>query len=355
MVFPRPLHIGFSALLLAIGALCGWLLSQTPVPLPYMLASLIVSAALTMAFQQHFPAGYAFPIRFRQLFVGVIGVMIGAQVHPDVLAMIPSMAVSIPMVLLFVVLAHGGNYLIFRRGGYDRPTAFYSGSPGGLIESITFGEEAGADVRILTLMQFLRIIVVVSILPIGISIYEGAPVGSAAGLGGNGAVADVWDVILACGLAVIGVMVGEALRIPAGQLVGPLAIVGVASGFGWLDLTLPPWLIASAQVVLGVGLGLRFRGITRRMLLAGLGLSISSVLMMLALGVGFACVVHWLTGLSVETMIISFAPGGVTEMSLVALSLAMSPAFVTMHHLIRIIATVLELVAVRKLGWLSAD
>ena len=148
---------------------------------PYALTPLLAMVAVA-AFQHRFPEAYVFPQRFRMLFVGVIGVMIGAQLTPDIATLLPRMLVSIPALALFVVVAHGFNYALFRRlGGYDRPTAYYAGSPGGLLEAITFGEEAGADVRLLTLMQFLRIIVVVTLVPIGMSIWEGHPVGSAAG------------------------------------------------------------------------------------------------------------------------------------------------------------------------------
>ncbi|WP_298492127.1 AbrB family transcriptional regulator [uncultured Maritimibacter sp.] len=355
MPFPhpaRPIHIAFTAALLVFGAGAGWVFSRIGTPLPYMMGSLLASAAFTMAFQTRFPGGYQFPLNFRHLFVGIIGVMIGAQVTPEILSLLPKMAVSIPAILLFVPLAHAANYAIFRRGGYDRPTAYYSGAPGGLIESISFGEEAGADIRVLTLMQFLRIIVVVTILPFAIALYEGAPVGSAAGLGGPGETSDLADVGLAFLFAAVGAVIGVRVKVPAGQLTVPLFLVAIASGFGWIDLTLPGWLIASAQVVLGVGLGLRFTGISRRMLVSGLGLSILSVVTMLLIGVGFSLAIHAMTGLSTETMIISFAPGGVTEMSLIALSLAMNPAFVTLHHLVRIIFTVVELAVVKKLGWI---
>ena len=52
-----------------------------------------------------------------------------------------------------------------------------------------------------------------------------------------------------------------------------------------------------------------------------------------------------------DVLLISFAPGGVTEMSLVALSLQANPAFVTLHHIFRILMTVVELsLAARLLG-----
>ncbi len=354
MRLPSLIHLGFTALILAFGAAFGFIFMWAGTPLPFMLGSLVSSATLAIAAGHLFPASYDFPPRFRQLFVGVIGVMIGAQVSPDLVALLPKMAWSIPAILVFVVLAHWGNYQIFRRvGGFDRPTAYYSGSPGGLLEAIAFGEEDGADIRRLTIMQFLRIIVVVMILPVAISIYEGAPVGSAAGLTLTAGVADWQDIALTFGFAIIGLWIGTLVRVPAAQLTGPLLVVGAASAFGLIDLVIPAWLVGSAQVVLGAGLGLRFVGLTRRMLVQGLGLSVLSSTFMLALGGVISVALARVTDLDLEMLIISFAPGGVTEMSLIALSLAANPAFVTLHHLVRILAAVGELAVVKKMGWLT--
>lgn len=347
------LHIAFTALLVALGGAGGYLLSRFGMPLPFMLGSLLVSAIAVAVGQHHFPRGYLYPQRFRALFVGIIGAMIGAQMRPEIAALLPRMALSVPAMALFVFGAHGLNYVIFRRlGGYDRPTAYYSGSPGGLIESITFGEEAGADVRILTLLQFLRIIAVVTLVPIGMSLWEGHPVGSAAGLSFAGNAAGSGDLLIVLVLALAGVWLGTWLRLPAGQLMGPLALVGAATLSGFLTLSIPPWLIALSQVVLGTGLGLRFTGMTRRMFVTGAALSLTSVAAMMGLGFAFAWLLHRVTGLAIDMLVVSFAPGGVVEMSLIALSLAANPAFVTLHHLIRIVMTVAELSLVRRLGFL---
>lgn len=345
--------LSFTAVTLVGGAVAGVVFSRLGTPLPYMLGSLVFSAFMAVFLGDRFPAGYTFPVPMRHLFVGVIGVMIGAQVTPEIVALLPKMAVSVPAVLVFVALAHYGNFKIFRKvGKLDSKTAFYAGTPGGLLESLAFGEEDGADLRMLTILQFLRIIVVVVVLPFAISIYEGGPVGSAAGLSSGLRASGLTDLALTLVFAVVGLWLGMLTRVPAAQLTGPLIIVGAASGFGLVDLTIAPWLVALAQVVLGATLGLRFVGLTRRMLVEGLGLAVLSSLFMMALGAVFAVVIARVAGLDIETMIISFAPGGVTEMSLIALSLAANPAFVTLHHLVRIIAAVVDLALVRKLGWL---
>jgi hypothetical protein len=69
----------------------------------------------------------------------------------------------------------------------------------------------------------------------------------------------------------------------------------------------------------------------------------TSVGAMLALGALLAVLLHAVTGESVDVLLITLAPGGVTEMALVALSLQANPAFVTIHHIYRIVLTVLTL------------
>ncbi|GKY87202.1 AbrB family transcriptional regulator [Sinisalibacter aestuarii] len=354
MTLPPLAHIAFTIVLLALGGLGGTVMAWLGMPLPYMLGSLTASALAVAVGQRRFPAGYEFPMKVRMIFVGVIGTMIGARLTPDVLSLLPLMLVSVPAVAVFVLGAHATNYLIFRRlGGYDRATAYYSGSPGGLFESILFGEDAGADVRILTLMQFLRIIVVVTLVPVGMSLWEGHPVGSAGGMSFSPGATDWHDIPLVTVIALAGLWVGSRLKLPAAQLMGPLLVAGALAMTGLVDVAAPGWLVAVAQVVLGTGLGIRFTGMTRTMFLRGMGLSVVSVSAMMGLGVLLAAGVHIATGLPTDMLVVSFAPGGVVEMSLIALSLAANPAIVTLHHLVRILFTVGEMALVHKRGWLN--
>lgn len=345
-------NTGLTLVLIGIGALGGLAAAQTGGPMPFMLGSLLVTGVITVFAGSRLPKGYQFPPYLRLAFIGIIGVMIGARVHPELLTLAGGVAVSVAAVSLFVVLAQGVNYLLFRKlGGYDPATAWFSGSPGGLIEAIAMGEAAGGDVRVLTVMQFLRIIGVVTLVPIGFSLWQGAPVGSAAGLslsgpaGGSLAALPWVAVLTGAGLAL-----GLGLRLPAGQITGPIVVAGAASGLGWVELDIPFWLIATAQVVLGVNLGVRFIGVSRALFVRAGAMSLLSVAAMLGIGVTLALIVARLTGLPVDMLIISYAPGGMSEMGLVAVSLASSPALVALHHLYRITLTVLLLSMARRLG-----
>lgn len=341
-----PRFLVLTACLIAAGSAGGVLATWLHLPMPWMLGSLTVTALIVLLWAPARLEDYVFPNGLRSLFVALIGVMIGSQVTPDLLAQAPDLALTLTALLPFIALCHSANYLIFRRlGGYDPATAFYSGTPGGLMESIAMGEAAGADIRILTTQQFLRIICVISLLPLGLSIWLGAPVGSAAGLAPTAHSAPVspQNVVLICLAAGLGLALGRKLRLPAAQLTGPLILAALATVTGWLDLHLPFWLIATAQLVIGMTLGLRFKGTDAALLARSVWLSLISVVVMLAIGAAFAFVLHRVTGLAFLHLLISFAPGGVAEMSIVALSLAASPAVVSLHHILRILMTVIEM------------
>ncbi|RKF17079.1 AbrB family transcriptional regulator [Roseovarius spongiae] len=335
-------RLATTTLLILGAALCGHAASALGAPLPYMLGPLALTALVATLIPHRLPEGYLFPPALRLTFIAVIGLMIGAQVTPALFDNAGRLGVSAAALALFVVVAMAVNYAIFRRlGGYDPATAFYAGAPGGLYESIAMGEATDADLPRLMLQQFMRIILVVTALPVGLSLWLGGPVGSSAGLSfAGGAVpwqALPWLVIAgAAGLAL-----GRALRLPAGQITGPMAVAAALSLSGLGHLDVPQWLVNAAQVVIGAALGMRFTGIGPAMILRGAGLSVLSVSTMLLLAAGIATLLRPALGEHFDVLLISFAPGGVTEMALIALSLEANPAFVTLHHILRILITVL--------------
>ncbi len=330
--------------LLALSSVAGGLAHLAGLPLPFLIGPLIASGAVATSFPARLPQGYAFPQWLRVSFIAVIGLMIGAQVDSQLFTAAPRLALSFTALALFAVVAHGFNYTVFRRlGGYDRATAFYSATPGGLFESIAMGEEAGADLARLTLQQFLRIILVVTALPIGLSLWLGEPVGSAGGmtLAQEGVPWSRLAWVVPAGLA--GYFGGRFLHLPARQLTGPMAVAAALSVSGLYHLDIPQWLVNVAQIVVGTALGMRFTGLSRSLILRGARLSVISVGGMLILAALFAELLHVVMGEPFDVMLISFAPGGVTEMALVALSLQANPALVTLHHIWRILFTVLGL------------
>ena len=310
-------------------------------PLPWLLGAVVAVGAAALAGIRVQGEAVQFPIELRAFFVPIIGVAIGGAVTPDLLTEAPGWWPSVLALLLYVPAAQVSAYLIFRRlGGQSRPTAWFAAMPGGLIEAITMGEAAGAEPRMLNLLQFLRLIACILIVPIGFTLAEGMSVGSGAGAALPASPLDAVDaaILFACGF--IGLYGGRALGLPAAVITGPLLLSGAAHLAGLTQAVPPPWMIALTQLVVGITLGVRFVGLTRGEVAKGLGLTLLSLSVTLGLAVAAAFALADAVGERVEAVILAFAPGGVVEMALIAISLQIGVIYVAAHHVLRILVTV---------------
>lgn len=330
-------------LAIAIGAAGGALARLIGAPMPWLLGAFVASCIATLCGLRLGPVRPDLPMRLRNLFVAVIGVMIGGSFHPDFARHLGGLWLPALGIILFVVAAHAMNFVLFRRaGGLDRTTAYYAAMPGGLIESIAFGERAGGDVQAISLQQFARIALVITILPLLFQLATGNRVGSAAGVSLAPDTAGIawrdWAILIFCALA--GLYGGRAIRLPASILVGPMILSAAAHYVGLISVGPPQWLIASAQVVVGAGIGARFQGFAPARVGRAFGLALVSVTAMMLLGAGMSLLLARLIEVPFQVLFISFAPGGVTETALIALSLNANPIYVTTLHVFRILLTV---------------
>ena len=162
--------------------------------------------------------------------------------------------------------------------------------------------------------------------------------GAQFGGGDDGTAAD-YAILAAAGAA--GLALGLRLKIPAGQVIGPIIASAVVHLTGLVAIQPPAIAGIIAQVVVGASLGARFAGASPRLLLRTSRLAILGVAWMLGLAIAMAALTHEVTGREPTLYVMSFAPAGVIEMSLIALTLGANPVFVTAHHVIRLFVTVM--------------
>jgi membrane AbrB-like protein len=91
-----------------------------------------------------------------------------------------------------------------------------------------------------------------------------------------------------------------------------------------------------AQLVLGTTIGCRFLGTPPREILRILWLSVGSTLILLAATLVFALAVSRVSSYGVVPLLLAYSPGGLAEMSLIALALQIEVAFVAAHHVVRV-------------------
>jgi len=317
---------------LALGILGGWLFAWCRLPLPWMLGSMVFCTVAAIA-----RAPVAAPPVIRPPMSAVIGVMLGSGFKPEVIGQIPNWLPTIAGLVLFMAACGLCCVTYFRRvAGYDPVTAFFSGMPGGLVEMVITGEEKGGDARTIALIHSARILLVVMTLPFIVQWLEGVSLGvnrtSGPSMMQTSALGWFW--LVACGVA--GIMLAHALRLPAKQLLGPMLVSAMVHVAGLSDSVPPFEIVNAAQLILGVTIGCRFVGTPPQAILRILIVSAGSTVILLALTFAFAFGVAHISRYQPVPLILAYSPGGLAEMSLIALALHTEVAFVAAHHIIRV-------------------
>jgi len=320
------------------GGICAYWLG---VPMPFMLGGIFGAACFVLWYEREGKQLPKLSRWVRLVFMSIIGAMIGSRFSPELVTLLPQFWISGLALIPFILLAHGGCYTIMRRlGGYQKLDAYFAALPGGIIDSAALAEEAGADLRIVTAQHFIRIILVVSSVPLLFLVIEGEVVGSLAGQTLSNTDYDFVDIAWILAIALTGLLFGRLTRLPVSHMLGPLLLSLLLSVGGVVKIELPWWLGHAAQFMVGAALGAQFSGVSRQLLIRGFGMGLLSGAYMLLLAGVFALLLVPHVPAGFGAMFISFAAGGVAEMSLIALSLNFNPVVVAIHHLARILLTV---------------
>lgn len=331
------------ALALATGLAGGGVFFWLQLPLPWMLGALFATMLAAVA-----GAPVRAPARIRPVVVAVIGVLLGARFTPEVASQAVVWLGTVAVLMVYVVLVALVVVPFYRLvGRLDWTTAYFAGMPGGLSEMIEIGEASGAKPAPIIMAHSLRIVTTIALIALWFRVVQGHTV---AGTDGPMAQAmTVTDAAVLLGCAVSGSLLGKWLRFPAPAFLGPMAVSAALHLSGLTESAPPPILVNAAQVILGTVLGCRFRGMgTASLLKAGL-LSIVATLLTLGLAFGAGLMMHSVAGIGAEQAILALAPGGLTEMGLIALAVQADVAFVALHHVIRILFVIVLAPAVFRL------
>lgn len=270
----------------------------------------------------------------------VLGVAIGTSVTPALVAELPSMLASVALVPLYIVVIGLIGVPFFRKVcGFDLVTAFYAAMPGGAADMTIFGQEAGANVRQLSLVHVTRLMVIMVVAPIILVNVYG--VGLTHPIGPPASDLPVRELVIMAIAAIVGWKGGERIGLFGAAILGPLIVSAILSLAGILHLRPPREALLAAQFLIGMGIGVSYVGVTLRELRNTVAGGAAFVVILAALA-GAVTEFVTLTGLAppVEGFL-SFIPGGQAEMSMLALVSGADLSFVVVHHLTRILVVIL--------------
>jgi membrane AbrB-like protein len=276
-----------------------------------------------------------------------IGVAIGSVIGPDTIDNFAAYPASVVMSCLSAVLVAVVGAIVWRGlFGWPLPMAVLSSVPGSSTFIISVAMEMGSDAARVAVVQELRVLFLVTILPFFI-VWE------------NGAALTlpqlVYDpplmVALTFAAGLVAALALDKLRMSGAFIIGAMLASGALHFFEIAPGRTPTWFLDGAQFLMGSWVGSRFADFDWRLF----GKIFVGVLITLAasMAVALVCALIATSAFHVPfgTAMIGYAPGGQDAMMILALALGVDPIFVSVNHLARYFLVNLSLPFV--IGWLK--
>lgn len=309
-------------------ALFGYVAYLLAVPLPWMIGPMVFSAGLALLWRSARGPRITRPIG-QMVVASVVGLSFTAE---SVTALGQLVLPMVLVALLTIVAGFIAAAVLMRLADMDVVAAGLASIPGGPVEMAALAEHHNVPPAPIALAQTLRISLLVLIIPpVLVAISGGAP-NAALTVGER----SLPGMLLLFALAVAGGLLFRWLRITSPFFLGALGFNAAATAFA-LPVSMPPyWVLAGAQILLGVWLGCMFDRETLARTRAFVLAAIVSTGVLIVLCAGMAFAIAAVTGIDWHTMILATAPGSVTEMALTAKILNQQVAIVTAFHIVRI-------------------
>lgn len=269
----------------------------------------------------------------------ILGVAVGATFTVSLIISMADMWATLILVPVMVFLIGLFGVPYFQRlWGFDFATSYYSAMPGGLQDMLLFGEEAGGDVRALSLIHATRVMVIVVALPFILQGYWGVDLSNPPGAPAATLPVSQMALMVVAGLA--GWQIAKAVGLFGASILGPMILAGIMALLGILQYRPPAEAIWAAQFFIGMTVGTKYAGVTGAEVRRDVAAALGFCLILLVLAAIFVEIIHLFSLAPPMEALLAFAPGGQAEMTVLALIAGADMAFVIAHHVLRIVTVI---------------
>ena len=273
----------------------------------------------------------------------VVAVSIGALVDLDTLAAIgedwlPVLLVTVATLLLTV----GAGLLLRLQPGISPVTGAFAMIAGGASGITAMARELGADDRMVAVLQYLRVLLIVVLMPVVATTVYGADPG--AGTAAAAPAGPGWPAGLAftAACALVGVPLARLVRLPVPALLGPLLVAAAADLSGLSrGAQVPAVVEAAAFLLIGLQVGLRFTVASLRTVGRALPLALAIIVGLVLACAGLGLVLSAATGVSRLDAYLATTPGGLYAVLATATGTGADATFVLAVQVLRLFVMLL--------------
>jgi membrane AbrB-like protein len=320
------LHLGETLL---IGTTGGAIFTVAGMPAGWLSGAMIAVAVAALARR---PMTVPAPLA-RVVFV-LIGISLGGAVTPETLKGVATWPLSVVLLCVGMTCAMFGSALYLKKvHGWDMLSGLFGSAPGALSQVMAYATQYHSDLRGIAIVQTIRVVILTALLPLALALFGLVP---ATPVARSFTVTDsIVEIALLVAISTAAAILAHFVRFPGGLIFGAMLASAVLHGTGLIHAAMPWWIVSAVMVCLGCLTGSRFANTELRLLLKHFGAALGSFSVAVLIVSVFAVAAAWVVNLNVPDIVVSYAPGALDAMMILALALHLDPIFVGAHHVTR--------------------
>ena len=266
----------------------------------------------------------------------ILGLHIGNYIDQNLLSQMKDW-IWTSIVMFFYILASifiVSKYLQ-KFSGYKEKTSIFSAAPGALGPLLILAEYEKSDLSQVATAHLIRLIIIITLFPffvVNFSPTEAMEITKFNYMDQN----HLNLLILLIG-SIILIYIFDKIKVPAPLLAGALVASGILQITEIASYKLPDQSINFCLLILGASVGCRFADKSLNEVIKNTAHSFVATTLLVILGIIAAVIAGYFVENNFLTLLLSYCPGGIYEVAVIAIAFNLDPNFVTFHHIIRLL------------------
>ncbi len=266
----------------------------------------------------------------------ILGLHIGNYIDQNLLSqMINWTWTSIIMFIYIIVSIFIVSKYLQKFSKYKKKTSIFSAAPGALGPLLILAEYEKSDLSKVATAHLIRLIIIITIFPL--IIVNFSPSISSELKQFDYITQNHWNLVILIITSLIVIFFFNKIKIPAALLSGTLVASGILQISDIASYKLPDASINFCLLILGASVGCRFADKTFKEVANNSYHGLVATIILVLLGLIAALIASLFVNTDFFTLVLSYCPGGIYEVAVIAIAFDLEPDFVAFHHIIRLL------------------
>ena len=231
--------------------------------------------------------------------------------------------------------------------GYKNKTSIFSAAPGALGPLLILAEYEKSDLSQVATAHLIRLIIIITVFPFFVVNFS--PTETIEIEKFNYMDQNHLNLLILLSASIILIFIFDKIGVPAALLSGTLVASGILQILQIASYKLPEQSIDFCLLILGASVGCRFADKSLNEVARNTFHSFIATTLLIILGIIAAICSSYFVDTNFLTLLLSFCPGGIYEVAVIAIAFNLDPNFVAFHHIIRLLMILFTVPIILKL------